>query len=42
VLELVDERFGGSAAWLRTHGLSGAELERLRHRLAAPRDAESA
>jgi protein-tyrosine phosphatase len=36
VLELIDERFGGSAEWLRTHGLSDAELDRLRRRLAAP------
>jgi len=35
VLELLDECFGGSAAWLSTHGLSDAELERLRLRMAA-------
>ena len=34
VLDLVDERFGGSAAWLSGHGLSSGELERLRGRLA--------
>jgi hypothetical protein len=33
VFELIDEAFGGSAAWLSTHGLSDAELERLRGRL---------
>jgi rhodanese-related sulfurtransferase len=36
VLELVDERFGGSAAWLSAHGLSELDLERLRRRLASP------
>lgn len=36
VLELVDERFGGSAAWLTGHGLSDQDLQRLRHRLAPP------
>jgi protein-tyrosine phosphatase len=34
VLELVDEQFGGSEAWLSAHGLDGADLERLRRRLA--------
>jgi protein-tyrosine phosphatase len=34
VFELVDERFGGSAAWLSAQGFSGAELERLRRRMA--------
>jgi protein-tyrosine phosphatase len=34
VLELVDERSGGSAAWLLDHGLSEADLQRLRERLA--------
>lgn len=34
VLELVDERSGGSAAWLGANGLTDAELERLRRRLA--------
>jgi hypothetical protein len=35
VFELVDEGFGGSAAWLSGHGLSRAELERLRLRMGA-------
>jgi protein-tyrosine phosphatase len=35
VLELVDEDFGGSAAWLADHGLSSAELERLRGRISS-------
>jgi protein tyrosine/serine phosphatase len=34
IFELLDERFGGSAAWLSAHGLSDAELERLRGRMA--------
>jgi len=34
LLELVDDRFGGSVAWLSAHGLSDADLERLRRRLA--------
>jgi protein-tyrosine phosphatase len=34
VLELVDERFGGSVAWLSAHGLDVADLEGLRRRLA--------
>ena len=34
VLELVDARFGGSAAWLSAQGLDGADIERLRRRLA--------
>jgi protein tyrosine/serine phosphatase len=34
VLELVDERFGGSVAWLIAHGLRATDLERLRRRLA--------
>lgn len=33
VLELVDQRFGGSVAWLSSHGLSAADLDRLRRRL---------
>jgi protein-tyrosine phosphatase len=33
VLQLIDERFGGSAAWLSAHGLEDADLERLRSRL---------
>jgi protein-tyrosine phosphatase len=35
VLQLVDEGFGGSAAWLSAHGLSNAELERLQGRMCA-------
>ncbi len=35
VLALVDEDFGGSAAWLEGHGLSSAELERLRRRVVS-------
>jgi hypothetical protein len=34
VLELVDERFGGSVAWLTANGLDAADLDRLRGRLA--------
>lgn len=34
-LELVDEGFGGSVAWLSSHGLGAPDVERLRHRLAA-------
>jgi protein tyrosine/serine phosphatase len=34
LLELVDQRFGGSAAWLSAHGLGPLDLERLRRRLA--------
>jgi protein-tyrosine phosphatase len=33
VLELLDDRFGGSRAWLSAHGLTSAELERLRRRI---------
>jgi protein-tyrosine phosphatase len=33
VFELIDKRFGGSAAWLSAGGLSDAELQRLRHRV---------
>lgn len=33
VLELLDDRFGGSSAWLSAHGLTSAELERLRRRI---------
>jgi protein-tyrosine phosphatase len=45
VLELVDERHGGSVAWLLTNGLDESELQRLRRRLrscdggSAPEDA---
>jgi protein-tyrosine phosphatase len=35
VLELVDERFGGSAQWLAAHGLSASEQQQLRSRLGA-------
>jgi protein-tyrosine phosphatase len=35
VLALLDEGFGGSAAWLTAHGLGEADLERLRRRVAA-------
>jgi protein-tyrosine phosphatase len=34
VLELVDDRFGGSVAWLSAHGLRAPDFERLRRRLA--------
>ncbi len=34
VLGLVDERFGGSAAWLAAHGLETTELARLNRRLS--------
>jgi protein tyrosine/serine phosphatase len=36
VLELIDERHGGSAAWLAANGLSDTDLERLRRRVALP------
>jgi protein-tyrosine phosphatase len=36
VLELVDERFGGSAAWLAAHGLGDHDLKRLHRRLRPP------
>ncbi len=35
VLALVDERHGGAAAWLTSHGLSEEDLTRLRDRLAS-------
>ena len=38
VLELVDERFGGSVAWLSHHGLDDGDLQRLRDRLAPGRE----
>jgi protein-tyrosine phosphatase len=41
VLELVDERHGGSAAWLLANGLDESELKRLRRRLSM-NDGESA
>lgn len=34
LLDLVDNRLGGSVAWLATNGLGDAELERLQRRLA--------
>jgi len=34
LLELIDERLGGSVTWLSAQGLSDADLERLRQRLA--------
>ena len=37
VLDLVDGRHGGSAAWLSAHGLGDPDLQRLRHRLAPAR-----
>jgi protein-tyrosine phosphatase len=37
VLELVDERFGGSLAWLSAHGLGDPDVERLGRRLAPAR-----
>jgi hypothetical protein len=37
ILEIVDDRFGGSVAWLSAHGLDDAELARLRGRLAPAR-----
>jgi protein-tyrosine phosphatase len=33
VLEIVDDRLGGSVAWLRANGLSDPDLDRLRRRL---------
>jgi protein tyrosine/serine phosphatase len=36
VLELVDRRSGGAAAWLSEHGLGDADLEALRRRLVVP------
>ena len=33
MFELVDEDFGGSAAWLSAHGLNNGELEQLRRRI---------
>jgi hypothetical protein len=35
VFELIDESFDGSAAWLSANGLSDAELDQLRTRVAA-------
>lgn len=39
VLELVDERFGGSEAWLSAHGLGDSDIEQLRRRLTPARAA---
>jgi protein-tyrosine phosphatase len=36
LLELVDERFGGPAAWLAAHGFDGDDQRRLRARLRDP------
>jgi hypothetical protein len=41
LLELVDDRFGGSVPWLTAHGLDASDLARLRLRLA-PETARSA
>lgn len=38
VFERIDERFGGSRAWLTSNGLEHTDLERLRDRLLTPRD----
>jgi hypothetical protein len=38
VLELIDERYGGSAAWLLENGLGEDDLEHLRRRLPLVRD----
>ena len=35
VFELIDESFDGSAAWLSANGLSDADLDRLRRRMAS-------
>jgi protein-tyrosine phosphatase len=34
VLEIIDRHFGGSAAWLTAQGLSSADVEQLRRRIA--------
>jgi protein-tyrosine phosphatase len=34
VLDLVDERFGGSVGWLTAHGMGDGDLDRLQRRLA--------
>ena len=41
VLEIVDERFGGTVAWLSANGLDRSDLERLRRRLR-PRPEQAA
>jgi protein tyrosine/serine phosphatase len=38
VLEVVGERFGGTAAWLSANGLEPGDLERLRRRLGSDRE----
>jgi protein-tyrosine phosphatase len=40
-LAIIDERFGGSPAWLSLNGLDGSDLERLRQRLAPANRAAS-
>jgi hypothetical protein len=40
--EIVDERFGGAAAWLTANGLEASDLERLRSRLAPIRASDGA
>ena len=37
VLELLDERYGGSTGWLAANGLDELDLELLRRRLAPAR-----
>jgi hypothetical protein len=37
VLEIIDERYGGSAAWLASEGFSDDDLEALGRRLAPAR-----
>jgi protein-tyrosine phosphatase len=37
LLKLVDQRLGGSVAWLTAHGLDNPDLQQLRHRLAPAR-----
>jgi protein-tyrosine phosphatase len=37
MLELVDERFGGTVAWLSAHGLGDADIQRLHRRLSPAR-----
>jgi protein-tyrosine phosphatase len=37
LLELVDDQFGGSVAWLSAHGMGDGDVERLRRRLAPAR-----
>jgi protein-tyrosine phosphatase len=39
VFEIIDQRFGGSAAWLSANGLEAADLHRLRSRLAPAKTA---